>query len=180
MIELPSAFAKSGAYPPDRTPPGSPRQCSLPLVCRHPPEGNQIGARTRCAPRNTILRQPHRRRVSTDRLNREGSQLAASVEGEPGPTPAGKDPPTLIPRNQVSEGEGHDIVLITRFRCVQTYGFGLLNRERGNSSANKGNTYACMHGHHLYKSIDKPGMVANPARGQLNGENDVFLVPVRA
>ena len=30
--------------------------------------------------------QPYRRRVSTDRLNREGSQLAASFEGEPGPT----------------------------------------------------------------------------------------------
>ena len=39
---------------------------------------------------NTILSQPYRRRVSTDRLNCEGSQLAASLEGEPGPTPAGK------------------------------------------------------------------------------------------
>ena len=28
-IELPSAFAESGAYPPDRELPGSPRQCSL-------------------------------------------------------------------------------------------------------------------------------------------------------
>ena len=37
-IELPSAFAESGAYPPDREPPGSPRQCSLPHACRHPPE----------------------------------------------------------------------------------------------------------------------------------------------
>ena len=46
-IELPSAFAESGAYPPDRE-------------------------------------------VSTDRSDREGSQLAASLEGEPGPTPAGK------------------------------------------------------------------------------------------
>ena len=35
-IELPSAFAESGAYPPDRELPGSPRQCSLPLACRHP------------------------------------------------------------------------------------------------------------------------------------------------
>ena len=37
------AFAESGAYPPDRALPGSPRQCSLPLGCRHPPEGHQIG-----------------------------------------------------------------------------------------------------------------------------------------
>ena len=94
MIELPSAFAVSGAYPPDRALPGSPRQCSLPLACRHPPEGHQIGARKRRAPGNTILSQPYRRRVSTDRPNREGSQLAASFEGEPGPTPTGKIRPS--------------------------------------------------------------------------------------
>ena len=41
-IELPSAFAESCAYPPDRELPGSPRQCSLPHVCRHPPEGNKL------------------------------------------------------------------------------------------------------------------------------------------
>ena len=34
-IELPSAFAESGVYPPDRALPGSPRRCSLPLACRH-------------------------------------------------------------------------------------------------------------------------------------------------
>ena len=34
-IELPSAFAESGAYPPDRALPGSPRQYSLPLACRY-------------------------------------------------------------------------------------------------------------------------------------------------
>ena len=49
-IELPSAFAESGAYPPDRELPGSPRQCSLLLACRHPPEGHQIGARKRRTP----------------------------------------------------------------------------------------------------------------------------------
>ena len=92
-IELPSAFAESGAYPPDREPPGSRRQCSLPLACRHPPEGPQIGARKRRTPENTILSQPYCRRVSTDRSDREGSQLAASLEGEPGPTPAGKTLP---------------------------------------------------------------------------------------
>ena len=98
MIELPSAFAESGAYPPDRALPGSPRQCSLLLACRHHPEGRQIGARKRRAPGNTILNQPYRRRVSTDRLNRDGSQFAASLEGETDPTPAGK---TLV-----SEVEG--------------------------------------------------------------------------
>ena len=102
-IELPSAFAESGAYPPDRELPGSRRQCSLPLACRHPPEGHQIGARKRSTPENTILSQPYCRRVSTDRPNRESSQLAASFEGEPSPTPAGIitvgdffSPPTLV------------------------------------------------------------------------------------
>ena len=30
------------------------------------------------------------------------------------------------------------------------------------------------------KSKDQPGKVANPARGQLNRENEYFLVPVHA
>ena len=62
----------------DQVLPGSSRQCSLPLACRHPPEGHQIGARKGRTPGNTILSQPYRRRVSTDRPNREGSQLAAA------------------------------------------------------------------------------------------------------
>ena len=34
---------------------------------------------------------------------------------------------------------------------------------------------------HIYsKSMDQPGKVANPARGQLNKENDYFAVRVRA
>ena len=65
-----------------------------------PPEGHQIGARKRCAPGNTTLSQPYRRRVSTDRLNREGSQLAASLEGEPDPTPARKTFPYSYPETR--------------------------------------------------------------------------------
>ena len=99
-IALLSAFAESGAYPPDRKLPGSPRQCSLPLACRHPPEDHQIGARKRRTPENTILSQPYCLRVSTDRPNREGSQLAASLEGEPGPTPAGKILPHSYPETR--------------------------------------------------------------------------------
>ena len=41
---LPWLVNDRGAYPPDRVLPGSPRQCSLPLACRHPPEEHQIGA----------------------------------------------------------------------------------------------------------------------------------------
>ena len=38
----------------------------------------------------------------------------------------------------------------------------------------------CMYSHTYSKSKDRPGKVANPARGQLNKENEYFLVPVRA
>ena len=107
-IELPSAFVESCAYSPDRVLPGSPRQCSLPLACHHPPEGHQIGARKRRASGNTILSQPYRRRVSTDRLNREGSQLAASLEGEPGPTPAGKTLPNSYPETKFRRERARD------------------------------------------------------------------------
>ena len=111
-IELPSAFAESGAYPPDSALPGSPRQYSLPLACRHPPEGHQIGARKRRAPGNTILSQPYRRRVLTDRLNREGKQLAASLEGEPGPTPAGKTLPHSYPETRFRRERARDYVCV--------------------------------------------------------------------
>ena len=108
-IELPSAFAESGAYPPDRELPGSPRQCSLPLACRHPPEGHQIGARKRRTPENTILSQPYSRRVSTDMPNRESSQLVASLEGEPGPTPAGKTLPHSYPETRFRRARARDV-----------------------------------------------------------------------
>ena len=113
-IELPSAFAESVAYPPDRELPGSPRQCSLPLAaCRHPPEGHQIGARKWRTPENINLSQPYCRRVSTDRPNCEGSQLAASFEGEPGPTPAGKTLPHSHTPKPGFGGRGHEILQAT-------------------------------------------------------------------
>ena len=40
--------------------------------------------------------------------------------------------------------------------------------------------YVCMYGHTYSKSIHQPGKVANPARGQLNRENEYFPVRVRA
>ena len=109
-IEPPSAFAESGAYPPDRKLPGSPRQCSLPLACHYPLEGHQIGARKGRTPGNTILSQPYRRCVSTDRPNRDGSQLAASLEGEPGPTPAGKTLPHSYPEARFRRESARDVL----------------------------------------------------------------------
>ena len=43
--------------------------------------------------------------------------------------------------------------------------------------------YVCMYAFMVItcsKSMDQPGKVANPARGQLNKENEYFPVPVRA
>ena len=118
-IELPSAFAESGAYPPDRELPGSPRQCSLPLACRHPPEGHQIGARKRRTPENTILSQPYCRRVSTDRPNRESSKLAASLESEPGPTPAGKTLPHPYPETMFRRYSLVPVILLVFFTQIE-------------------------------------------------------------
>ena len=40
--------------------------------------------------------------------------------------------------------------------------------------------YVCIYGRKYSKSMDQPGKVANPARGQLNRENEYFSVRVRA
>ena len=92
-IELPSTLTKSGEYPPDRV---ATRLSTtvLPASCvPPPPEGHQIGARRKREPGNTILIQPYRRRVSSDRLSRDDSQLAAFFEGDAGLTPSGKTIP---------------------------------------------------------------------------------------
>ena len=87
---------------------------SVPCLSRAatPPEGHQIGALKRRAPGNTILSQPNRRRVSNDRLNREGSQLAASLEGEPGPTPAGKTLPHSYPETRFRRERARSFFMI--------------------------------------------------------------------
>ena len=38
-------------------------------------------------------------------------------------------------------------------------------------------TVLCMYGHHTWQSMDQPGKVANPARGQLNKEKNIPLSP---
>ena len=40
--------------------------------------------------------------------------------------------------------------------------------------------YVCMYRHTYSNSMDQPGKVASPARGQLNRENEYFSVRVRA
>ena len=60
----------------------------------------------RSAPGNTILSQPYPRRVSIEMPIREGSQLAASLEGEPDPTPAGKTLPHSYPETRFRKERG--------------------------------------------------------------------------
>ena len=40
--------------------------------------------------------------------------------------------------------------------------------------------YVCMYGHTYSKSMDQPGKVASPARGQPSRKNEYFPVRVRA
>ena len=73
------------------------------------PEGHEVGAQKRLVLGNTILNQPYRRRVLTDRLSRDDSQLAAFLEGELGPTPAGQNlphsyPETIFRREKCGQG----------------------------------------------------------------------------
>ena len=65
------------------------------------------------------------------------------------------------------------------FSAVPRVPFSLLYSERFSpysKFAHKG-LCVCMYGHHIYQSMYRPGKVANPARGQLNRENDVPLSP---
>ena len=97
-IELPSALVESGAYPPDRARIGSPRQCSLPLACRLLPKGTKLEHG-----RGEHLGTPssaNHTAASTDRLTRDDSQLAAFLEGDPGPTPGGKTLPHSYPETK--------------------------------------------------------------------------------
>ena len=94
------AFAKSGAYPPNRALPGSPRQCSLPHACPHTCRRALNWSSEEARPCKHHPQHPYRRRVSTDRLNCEGSQLAASLDSEPGPTPPGKILPHKYPETR--------------------------------------------------------------------------------
>ena len=105
-IELPSAFTESGAYPPDRELPGSPRQCSLPLACRHPKATKlELG-------RGAHLKTPSSANHTAAAFHPTG-QIAKAASwphlSRVSPAlhpPERPNPPTLIPRTQVSEGEG--------------------------------------------------------------------------
>ena len=98
MIKLPSALVESGAYPPDRALTGPPRQCSLPLACRHLPKGTKL-EHGRGEHLGTLSSANHTA-AATDRLTRDDSQLVAFLEGDPGPTPGGKTLPHSYPETR--------------------------------------------------------------------------------
>ena len=66
---------------------------------------------------NTILNRPNHLHVSTERLNRQDSQLAVSLEGESIPTLAVKTLPHSYPKTKLDVCE---ILEILTGRCNDT------------------------------------------------------------
>ena len=91
---------------------------------------NSIRAPKRRAHENENLKQPYGGRVYTDRLSREKRQLHASIEGQPGATPAGNILPHSYRENQVSDGEDTitKVLLLAKCRVIRVHGlnFGLV------------------------------------------------------
>ena len=93
-----SSLAESSTYSPDRAQLRLTGLAALHLACHHLPKKgtlSNLSSEEEHLLVNTIHIQPYRRLVSTDRLNREDIQLAASLEGESGPIPTG----TTLPRS---------------------------------------------------------------------------------
>ena len=78
--------------------PGFPRQCSPSLAFHLLPKSAPNWRSEEAHRVNTVLNQPNRHCVSTDRLHRIDSQLVSSLGGEFNPTPAGKTPHTHTPK----------------------------------------------------------------------------------
>ena len=116
-IELPSAFAESGAYPPDRELPGSPRQCSLPLACWHPPDtklelGRGVHLKTPSSANHTAAAsQP------TGRIAKAASWLHLS-RVSPALLPPEKPSHTHTP-NPGFGGRGHEVYSVRV--CISLY-----------------------------------------------------------
>ena len=78
----------------------------LPLACRHLPKGTKLELG-----RGAHLGTPS----STDWLSREDSQLAASLEGELGPTSSGKTLPHSYPETRFRRERAQDTLLVETF-----------------------------------------------------------------
>ena len=102
--------------------------------------------------------------------------------------------PILIGKEKKKEGETHtyQVPLTVKYstalppllktvfipRTLRFFRFDYYIAKRARPAAPC--MYVCMYGHHIEQSMDQPGKVANPARGQLNRENEHSPVPVRA
>ena len=69
---------------------------------------------------------------------------------------------------------GYNIVILLKSKAVLT---GFLSRELWPTTTKALLRAVCMNGHHSWQSMDQSGKVANPARGQLNRENEISLPP---
>ena len=117
-IELPSAFAESDAYPPDRELPGSPRQqCSLPLACRHPPKAIKLEL-GRGAHMKTPSSANHTAAASqpTGRIAKAASWLLHLSRVSPAPE---RPPHTHTPKPGFG-GRGHEVVGLPILQRVYT------------------------------------------------------------
>ena len=91
---------------------------------------------------------------------------------------------SIFPVQQTTtSGLGHRV---KRFFVFATNTLNLRNNNNNNNNNNNYYYYSLLGWAEVYKVItyskgkNKPGKVANPARGQLNRENDIFPVVVRS
>ena len=80
---------------------------------------------------NTILNQPYRRRVSTDRLNREDNQLAASLESESDSVPGGKTLSLSYPKTRFLRKKPQGKIYLMRHSPTSVrFGEGIIALDR--------------------------------------------------
>ena len=86
-------------------------------------------------------------------------------------------------KSAVVELQIHGIIFCAEYRSLlllHIYGMDYNDYGRLDGYISYHIIYFSMYGHTCSKSMDQPGKVASPARGQLNRENKYFPVPVRA
>ena len=110
-----------------------------------------------------IMRLSERGGVRTSAASAEGSVRSRDPAGPmSGNVPGRQDPDGASSRGSLASGPNRAGV------------GGVVPAEVGPRMC------VCVCGHHFQQTGHQPGMVGNPARGQLNRENGIFPFPVRA